>query len=213
MSIFRNKIFLAMVTALAILGSLIICLRSSREACYDGKSVSFWCDHLPPTVQLPGAGFAKGFYSSTNLQENKMLREMQEQALVAIDALGTKCLPELLSRLRRKDSPSQIQIQSRILAVRMGLIKPSGDPREMALTGILELGDRAKAIEPELTALKNDTDPWLSAAASYAVKSIRPRETGPQSWEEKLRTDVSNVLKEAQRRDAKALQNEKPVKK
>jgi hypothetical protein len=190
-----RKKFVAIVVGLLAIGLLFICLRHSTEPVYDGKPLRFWCDHLPGTFQFPGADFVRGFYGSTNQQEAKELRHTQEQALLAINALGTDCLPELLTRLRKKPPTSKIEIQSRWLAIRTGLMKPWRDPREMALTGIVELGHRARLIDPELTALTTNTDPWLRAAASYALDIVNRQEIDPRSWEEKLRIEVSNALR------------------
>jgi hypothetical protein len=102
---------------------------------------------------------------------------MEEQALTAIDTLGTNCLPALLSRLQKRRSP--LEFESRKLAAKLGFIKRTEVGiwhmhRMEALTGILALGDRAKGAVPKLAALKADPDPWLSAAASYALQQVSP---------------------------------------
>jgi len=161
------------VAALAILG-----FRTFREPSYAGKPFSFWCDRLPFTEQVStplGSRFARAQQYSRNGGEQQQFSETEQQALAAIDALGTNCLPGLLARLRRRNSP--LVFESRKLAARLGLIKrtPVGIwhvQRMRALTGIIELGSRAKVIEPELTALKTDADPWLRAAASYALNQM-----------------------------------------
>src|SRR5882762_6896004 len=88
------------VAVLAIIGS-----RSSKEPSYAHKTLSFWCDQLPFTEQrLPryGGGFTRAFRGSTNQAEQNTFRELEWQALHAIDALGTNCLPKLLARLQRR---------------------------------------------------------------------------------------------------------------
>jgi len=174
------------VAVLAIIGS-----RSSKEPSYAHKSLSFWCDQLPFTEQgLPryGGGFTRAFRGSTNQAEQNTFRELERQGLDAIDALGTNCLPKLLARLQKRNSP--LQHESRKLAARLGLIKRSEVGlwhmrRMRALTGIVELGDRAKGIVPELTALKADPDPWLSAAASYALSQIATKAAERLDFEER----------------------------
>jgi hypothetical protein len=180
MIIARNRVFGAILAALLV----VICFCVPRERSYAGKPVSLWCDYLPFTDQLPaalGGKFARMYRSSTNQAEQARFRDLETQALLAINTLGTNCLPELLSRLRKERSP--IQFESRKLAAKLGFIKRTEvdnwhTRRTSALTGILELADRAKTIAPELTALKGDADPWLSAAASYALKQIALSETG-----------------------------------
>lgn len=184
MIIARNKVFVAIFTALLIALALVIWFCIPREPLYAGKPVSFWCDYLPFTDKVP-AGFAGSFTrmyrASTNQTEQARFRDLEAQALLAIDIQGTNCLPELLSRLRKRHSP--IQFESRKLAAKLGFI-PQREVgiwhmrRMSALTGILELGSRAKTIAPELKALKGDPDAWLSAAASYALKQIETSETG-----------------------------------
>jgi hypothetical protein len=75
-----------------------------------------------------------------------------------------------------------LQFESRKLAAKLGFIKRTEvgiwHMRRMeALTGIVALGDRARAVTRELEILKSNPDPWLSAAASYALQQISPPET------------------------------------
>jgi hypothetical protein len=177
-----HKMTLGLVFAAAIIAAFaFIAFYSPKEPSYAGKPVSFWCDQLPFTHQLPpalGGGFSRGWRSSTNQTEQNRLREMEEQALTAIDTLGTNCLPTLLSRLKKRRSP--LQFESRKLAANLGFIKRTEvgiwHMRRMeALTGIVELGYRSSAATQELEILKSDPDPWLTAAASYALQQVGPK--------------------------------------
>jgi len=178
MIIARRKLFLATFIALLISTYLVICLRSSSDRLYAGKSVSFWCDRLPYTDMIDGS-FARKYRSATNPAEQDSLRDMEKQALLAITTLGTNCLPELLGRLRAVNSP--LQFETKLAAAKLGLMKQTEVRnwhmrRMSALTGIVELGPAARDLVPELASLTDDADPWLSAAAGYALKQISPHQ-------------------------------------
>lgn len=176
----RKKAFTAMVASAAIGAAGLIWFHSSREPVYRGKPLSFWCDQLPFTYQLPpgGSQFVRLHRNSTNQTEQATLREMERQALMAIDAFGTNSLPELLSRLRKPRSP--LRFEMRKISSKLGFIRQTEvgiwhTRREQALTGILQLGEKASDAEPELLILKESAEPWLSAAASYALNQMAGR--------------------------------------
>ena len=124
MIIARNKAFGAIYAALLTAIAVVICCCVPRERSYAGKPVSLWCDYLPFTDQMPaalGGSFARMYRSSTNQAEQARFRDLEKQALLAINTLGTNCLPELLSRLRQEYS--SMQFESRKLAAKVGFIK------------------------------------------------------------------------------------------
>lgn len=187
---------LLIITLVFVVLGGAIWLSTPGEPMYHGKPPSFWCDHLPFTGF--GGRFTRGYRSSTNQTEANSLREMQFQALEAVNALGTNCLPDLLARLQRRNSP--LQLESRKLAARLGFIKRSEVGiwhmgRMRALTGIVELGDRAQGIVPELTTLKTNADPWLSAAASYALNQISIKTAERIQYEERRKLRNAGLTK------------------
>ena len=142
------------------------------EPTYAGQDLTYWCDRLPRTVQIPLPTGEVGFG-----KEN--LTPTSKQALKAIDAMGTNALPALFSHFQRKHS--RLQFELRKFEARFGLIKPTEIGtlqmrRERALTGILELGGQARGITPELLTLTRNTDSWLSASARYVLQQIAPGE-------------------------------------
>jgi hypothetical protein len=171
-----QRLLLALL--LAVVGTAVLCIvhfRSASGAMYAGKALSYWCDQLPPTVQMPGIGFTRMHRSSAIRLRQQTLGEIEDQAEAAINELGTNCLPVLLGRLQRDYSP--VQFEARKVLAKLRIINPSEvgvwqDRREQALTGIVLLGSRADAILPELTRLQGNADPWLSAAAGYTVRQI-----------------------------------------
>src|SRR4051812_24787779 len=89
----RLKTSAGVLAVLAVAVLVILWDLSFKEPSYAGKPLSFWCAQLPFTGF--GGRFTRGYRSSTNQTEANSLREMQFQALEAVNALGTNCLPYL----------------------------------------------------------------------------------------------------------------------
>src|SRR6266480_3605180 len=124
----RRGITLLTSSVLSVLAAALFVLvraHSSPTLLYKGKPLAFWCDRLPFTAQFPIAiapdGFARCGASSSNPEEERRFRKMEQQSLLAIATLGTNCLPELLKCFREKTSPLASKI--RYQAARIGLVK------------------------------------------------------------------------------------------
>jgi CRISPR/Cas system-associated protein endoribonuclease Cas2 len=71
----------------------------------------------------------------------------------------------------------EVQFELRKISAKLGFIKQTEvgiwQMRRMrALTGILQLGEKANGATSQLLALKDSADPWLRAAASYALNQM-----------------------------------------
>src|SRR5260370_12669481 len=80
----RNLTVTLLIAAVGFVSWLI--LSRPDEPVYQGKSLSYWCDHCA----------ANSFLSSD--------QELQEQAGIAIRAIGTNAIPTLLRMLKARDS-------------------------------------------------------------------------------------------------------------
>src|SRR3954470_11104211 len=92
-------------------GSLLKDVFTAPLPRHQGKSVSLWCDQLPVTVPFPlnPHGFARMTRNTSSLTEQFQLQDQERAGLLAIQALGTNCMPYLLSRLCEKHSPLQLK--------------------------------------------------------------------------------------------------------
>jgi hypothetical protein len=148
----------AVITAML----LVTEFRNGSERRYAGKSLTYWCDQLPPTIQIPGVGFMVN-------------RSGESQAEKAISTLGTNCLPVLLSRLQTEYSPIRFALRKALAKLRVIRPQEVGQwqvRREQALTGIMLLGRNADRVLPKLAILRGSADPWLSSAAAYMATEI-----------------------------------------
>ena len=155
--------------------AIVTHFHNDADLSYAGRSLGYWCDQLPSTVLMPGAGTGLSWGAGG----------INDEAEVAISALGTNCLPLLLSRLQSEYSPYQLGLR-KVLA-KFRVISPSEvnkvqNRREQALTGIALLGRKADAILPAIANLKRG-DPWLSSAASYLTTRIRAANQAGDTFE------------------------------
>jgi hypothetical protein len=168
------------------LGALVFLATTlfQREPTYRGAPLGYWLDRLPVkiavsngalitmeggTMNLPNQGISVNFGTLSQYEK--------ELAFLAVEAIGTNCLPLLVTHLgaTEPEFPSWLEKWG----VRMKLLNPARGltceiKREQALTAILRLGELARPIVPELISLSRSKDARVSLAAGHALQKIAP---------------------------------------
>lgn len=192
------------VTVLSVLGAGAIILAlivpfSSKEPLYAGKPLSFWIDQLPATIVTtngtgrPLTAFMRFVVeASGNLNMLPKAREASLEASNAIRDMGSQCVPFLIRNLNTTAS-SRLRLVLVEWGLKLHLLKSSsrlarsGDMvRGRAVTGILELGDAAKAAVPDLLVLARSKDPGVSVSARYVLERLAPDELKRLQREEEM---------------------------
>ncbi len=133
----RRYLLVTLLIAAVSVASWLL-LSQPGEPVYQGKSLTFWCDHCA----------AKSFLSSD--------QELQEQAGIAIRAIGTNAIPTLVRMLRAKDSKlNLIELASKQHVINIEL-KTATDRHYEALMAFMCLGPEAKFAVPALIEIFNE---------------------------------------------------------
>jgi hypothetical protein len=176
------RIRLGLPALLLIVAAILIFAFFPGEPTFEGKPLSYWLDQLPCTFLVNG-GHARTspFFYKTGAEaesDRKRVEDLALRALRAVRNLSTNDLHVLVSRLQSSDSRVKLTLQA--TAVRLGLMKRmpilSASMRQgQALTAIVELGDRAHPLVPELLELTKSQDTTARLAA-FALRKIAPDE-------------------------------------
>jgi hypothetical protein len=154
-----------------------------KEPTYEGKPLSYWLDRLPRTLS-DGKLFHDSF-SIADKTDKSAFSATESQAQSAVNQLGPCCLPMLAEHLQAKDTgitrmKQHITIWWSLHRWKPHVAKPQilltpESRRRQAVTAIIQLGDTAKPILPQLRALAvTDPDPGVRASALQVVQHLSP---------------------------------------
>jgi len=174
---------------LFVLGAILLAIvpaaaLRSQEPSYAGQSLSFWIDQLPATQVMSNRimKIYPGEYTVADQGDADQARIERLEAVTreALRNITSQALPVLVRRLETKDdSPARAKLIE--WRVKLKLLNPTRRTarsgafmRGQALTAILELGDDADPIIPDLVRLARSNDPGIRMSARYALQSLAP---------------------------------------
>jgi hypothetical protein len=177
------------VIVLVALGAILLVIGlafglRSEEPSYAGRRLSFWIGQLPSTLVMTNGIVRMHPGEYTNVAEaDADQARIDRLAAVTREALRnitSQALPVLLHRLETKDdSPAgakfiEWRVKLKMLKPTLQTARSGAFMRGQALTAILELGDRAAPIVPDLLKLARSNDPGIRRSARYALESLAP---------------------------------------
>lgn len=181
-TIFKQKWFW-IVAPLVVIGIVVaVMLTHPREPRYHGKPLSYWIDQLPTTMASyngMAVSVDVGIFATNSawiLANAPVNPASSQEATNAVNELGEKCLPYLMSRLKAQD-PAWKTISS-AWAMKMGVAKLPWRQNNIltagqAVTALDMLGNRAQGVVPELVKLANNKNPYIRAQAAHVLEEIK----------------------------------------
>jgi len=173
--------FLAVGFLLALV-AVVICV-SRHEIGFEGKPFDYWLDRIPGTYLNsygPCYMYPFGYDSLAQMEADQPRAEdITRRAIMGVRALGTNHLKMLVARLQAKDLPFEniiLRGTSRLGFVDHSLTRGTQMRRWQALSAIVEMGERARPILPQLIELTKTPDRKLRLATLYAIVKIAPEE-------------------------------------
>jgi hypothetical protein len=180
-TLFKRKWFWIVVPLLLVVAIVAVAiLSSSHEPQYDGRPLSFWVDQLPTTMAFSNGYVVadKMYNNSPNFSQTQTQQPpgMGDEASNAVNKLGEKCLPYLMSRLKARDAGWKIKCS--IWAMKLGVTNAPWRQNNIltagqAVTALNMLGDRAQSVVPELLKLANDKDPSVRDPARCLLEGLK----------------------------------------
>jgi hypothetical protein len=184
MRLARSKpIRYGLLALLLIVAGIIAFWPLTREPTYEGRPFNYWLDQLPSTFLVGGGHSRTSPFAYKTVAEAQAgqtrVKDVTQRALRAVSTIGPEHLDVLVARLQRQDSRAKITLQR--WAVRVGLrvglmsrmpLLSTEVRRGQALTALVELGDAARPIVPELLLLTESRDTNMRLAALHAIQKI-----------------------------------------
>ena len=169
------------VALLAIAGLAYWATRPSVPSpMYKGKRLSYWFDQLP-TTEVISAGYGAGptalvLFNSTGKSPSaqKLIippSEKSEDAIRAIEAMGTNALPLLMARLSTQDSRFKQEVRKWLgkLGVRRRFMESSTVGQGRATTALMFLRPLPDDVMSQLRVLGTNTDMATAALSSFVI--------------------------------------------
>jgi hypothetical protein len=172
----RSRLLLACALAVAVVAGVVFAMWP-KEPVYEGKPLSYWLDQFPWVF----------VNSNSDISESILVSSPSPRVgpapQKAVEALGAQCLPTLLHRLQTRDNAiTGWKRRARGWAVILHLMRqgslaslPADVKRGQAVLALVQLGDVAKPILPDVVSLaKSDPDPGVRASALEVVRRLSP---------------------------------------
>jgi hypothetical protein len=159
------------VTLFCCVVGLLSWLSIRQNFSFQGKSLRYWFSQLPPDHFHGGVGeVSTGRWVVDSMQRKYgSLLEDPLNAQAAIREIGTNCLPFLIAKLKRNESPIELRIQR--FAFRVGLKQPWFEnveaQRAQATSGIMCFNPLPRQFLHEIDLLRINSNEKIAEKARY----------------------------------------------